>query len=65
MQWDWKIKSFDFLIKQKTEWISSRPDELPQLLTFHLKPDEMLLTDEMHDKMKRLCYTDAGEKHTG
>ena len=45
-----------------TERMSSRPDEMPELLIFHLNPDECFLTDEMHDKMDRLCYADASEK---
>lgn len=47
-----------------TEWISSRSHKVPELLTFHINPDEYFLTDEMHGKIDRLCYADV-DKNEG
>lgn len=42
--------------------MSSRPNKMPELLNFHLNPDECFLTDVMNDKMRCFFYADASAK---
>jgi hypothetical protein len=42
--------------------MSSRPDEMPELWTFYLNPDECFKLIKYTTKRIDLCYADANEK---